>query len=123
MPDEVDYETDNMAIKITKDGREILTRKHYADRRREVWERDNQRCVKCHRIATLEEAEIDHKRTRGMGGGYRDDRMEALQTLCHACHWAKHHSRHREVKEMALHSVATLLHSVANGRVDHDKQD
>lgn len=89
-----------------KDGREICRTPHqWAKRREEVWKRDGCKCVKCSRVVPLHDvhdietgdvvmkaAEIHHKRGRGLGGSLRDDRPEALETLCTWCHRQGHQS-------------------------------
>ena len=80
-------------IVVKKDGREILSPYQWAKRRAEVWERDSGRCVRCSRVVPLNgesAAEIHHKQGRGIGGSLRDDRLEALETLCFTCHRGHH---------------------------------
>jgi 5-methylcytosine-specific restriction endonuclease McrA len=78
-----------MSIRMTKDGREILSGDDYEARRREVWERDAQRCVRCYKPLSLDGCHIDHIKKRRSGGGFRNDRLEDLQTMCGICHWRK----------------------------------
>jgi hypothetical protein len=76
-------------VRITKDGREILSGAAYTRRKRQVWERDRGRCRKCWTLVSWDQFKregVDHIAKRKMGGGFRDDRMENLQVLCRACH-------------------------------------
>lgn len=86
---------------VTWDGREILSPADWDRRRVQVWERDGkvcqgekmtapgrfERCGKA--LPDIRFAEIDHIRARGLGGGWRDDRMENLRLLCRPCNQAK----------------------------------
>lgn len=83
---------------VTRDGREIH-RSPWAwlVQRRKAWERDEHRCRACGRELALAEAHIDHVRERGMGGAWRDDRLENLLTKCAPCHMARHNQRIAEV--------------------------
>ena len=102
-------------VVIKKDGRVVLrTPAQWAKRREEVWERDARKCVRCAAGVPLHDlcdpmtgdvvmiaAEIHHKRGRGLGGSLRDDRLEALETLCFRCH-SKHHVPAKVVPAKAL---------------------
>lgn len=77
-------------VRTLRDGREICSHAFWMVRRREVWVRDGRRCVFCGRALSNHAAEIDHIKTRGMGGGSRDDRLSNLRTLCHDCHMVRH---------------------------------
>ena len=76
--------------RITKDGRLILSPEAWSLQRKLVYERDGGRCRRCRKPILLSQAEIDHKRKRGMGGGTRDDRIRNLRTLCRDCHRERH---------------------------------
>ena len=70
-----------------RDGREILHGNAYTKRCRERWEMDGRRCVLCpRRLPEFSTRLIDHIKKRGLGGGWRDDRIENLRTLCFVCH-------------------------------------
>jgi HNH endonuclease len=72
--------------KITKDGREICTGKDWTHRREECAIRAILGCESCHRYLPLHRGEAHHIIKRGMGGGFRDDRLENLMWLCMTCH-------------------------------------
>lgn len=68
--------------------------------RNRVFNRDKQRCQGCGRALTLAECELDHIRSRGVGG---DDQMSNLRTLggptaC-GCHRKKHLRPHWTAQE------------------------
>jgi 5-methylcytosine-specific restriction endonuclease McrA len=70
-----------------EDGREILSPADWSKRRKQVWERAWYYCEGgCGRITDLADGEAHHKIKRGMGGGFRDDRLENLEWLCRECH-------------------------------------
>jgi 5-methylcytosine-specific restriction endonuclease McrA len=71
---------------IFADGREVLRGKMWRARRTEVWFRAGFRCQHCGKTLVFEKAEIHHRRPRGIFGWRRDDRIENLECLCHACH-------------------------------------
>lgn len=84
-------------IMVYEDGREVCLGQAWADRKVEVWELDERRCVVCHRSLlsplerTYDAAQCHHIHGRGMAGGKRDDRIfvngeRNLNTLCWACH-------------------------------------
>ena len=94
-----------IAIKVFRDGREVCqTDAAWQARRREAWERDGGRCVerRCRKRVPLHDlrddcgdvivvaCHIDHISGRKMGGGFRDDRLENLRTLCAMCHSDRH---------------------------------
>ncbi len=79
---------------LLPDGREICrTGATWKARRRQAWERDGHCCQDCGIGLSLEWAEIDHVMPRRMGGGWRDDRLENLRTLCSPCHRRRHEAR------------------------------
>src|ERR1700744_2818304 len=47
----------------------------------QAWERDHHLCGICQRYVCLLEAVWDHIKPRGMGGGFRDDRLENIQAV------------------------------------------
>jgi hypothetical protein len=77
---------------IGADVHEYLQGEDRTERRRQVWERDGRRCVKCGNAVTWEQMEMDHRK----GGNYgRCDCLSCnrhgdgggnLQTLCAHCH-------------------------------------
>jgi hypothetical protein len=84
-------------------GREVLCGQAWEDRRKEVHGREHGYCQSHMRrgvvvYAPLHDAydeqgdlmsnagHVHHKRTRGMGGCYRDDRLPNLEWLCCVCH-------------------------------------
>jgi 5-methylcytosine-specific restriction endonuclease McrA len=79
-------------IRIFRDGRETLSGAAWRQRKLDVFLRDGGCCVGCGKFLTPpgrglpNEAEIHHCQTRGMSGSKRDDRIQNLETLCHACH-------------------------------------
>jgi 5-methylcytosine-specific restriction endonuclease McrA len=60
-----------------------VDRKRWMKRRKEVWERDNRRCVRCARLLCLAEMDAHHKLERSRGGG---DELGNLECRCRACH-------------------------------------
>jgi hypothetical protein len=75
-------------IKVTKDGRTILTGTHYTALREQVYERNQHTCEgeQCNRYLMFWEMELHHVYGRGMGGSKRDDVPEKVQGLCRDCH-------------------------------------
>jgi 5-methylcytosine-specific restriction endonuclease McrA len=71
-------------IRLLADGREIRRGYQYDKRRREVLRRDGWQCVRCE---SQERLEVHHKQKRSIR---RDDRMDALETLCFRCHLQEH---------------------------------
>lgn len=81
--------------RILADGREFLSYRDWMARRREVWQRDGQRCVDCRKKLELNEAEIHHLRKRSLRGG---DQGSNLVTLCKGpfgCHAKRHAGANR----------------------------
>lgn len=72
--------------KITKDGREVLTGKHWSERKEDCAALANYLCANCRRFTAWQFGDVHHKVKRGMGGGFRDDRLGNLTWLCRACH-------------------------------------
>ena len=80
--------------KVTKDGRVILSFRHYAEFRREIYFRSEGRCegrvgstadMRCpHFFSSPADMEIHH--IHGRGGGKRSDISEEVAALCHDCH-------------------------------------
>lgn len=68
------------AVKVFPGGREVCQKTpagdaEYKRRIEEMWDRDNGICCICDTHVDLDEATFEHKaRSRGMGGGKRDDR-------------------------------------------------
>ena len=68
---------------VSTDGREYLFGIDKVARYREVWDRDERRCVDCSRSLTFEEMHPHHVIRRSAGGS--DDALN-LVTLCGSCH-------------------------------------
>jgi hypothetical protein len=94
-----------MPIKLTKDGRTILTGREYSEFRRDLFYRQRGCCIECGRV-TIFNADIDsdfafhvaHRGSRGMGGGIRDDvvgekRGQVKGGMCGKCHRESHHQQ------------------------------
>jgi len=100
-----------------RDGREVCTGSDWEKRRQEVHLRASGRCerellidtggqrrrrMRCDKPAPLHnfyngDGEVvipaghaHHKRRRGMGGGFRDDRAANLEWVCSGCHIEEH---------------------------------
>ena len=71
-------------IRILFDGREVRLGYQYEKRRQEVLKRDGHMCVCCE---SIDRVQVHHRRKRSLG---RDDRMDALETLCFSCHQQEH---------------------------------
>jgi len=91
--------------RILPDGRLIFKKpsEKWTAQRFKVFMRDNGRCVMpqadgtlCNRLLyfnsndPFRNAEVDHIKTRGMGGANTDDRLEALRLACPDCHRIRH---------------------------------
>lgn len=86
-----------MPLKFKKDGRIILTGKEYTAFRRQVYADQNMRCRKCGGVTSVTADPISdysfhvhHIGGRGLGGGKRNDVLEAVEGLCGACHRRQH---------------------------------
>lgn len=85
-----------MTVTVKKDGRTILTGKHYTKLREQVFLRDKGRCTSCDRHVGLmpcgadSDMHLHHKHGRGIGGGRRDDVLSECEALCAACHRKEH---------------------------------
>ena len=91
-----------MAIKITKDGRTILTPPHYGFFRMEVARSQNHACMTCggsvNYMLPLEDDRsfhLAHRSTRGMGSAFRDDvigpkKGQVEGGKCGKCHRIEH---------------------------------
>lgn len=66
--------------------------------RRQVWERDAGKCVRCGTPLTLKEAHIDHIKS----GKLADNSLSNLRTLCRRCHVLRRDNRHRGMIAKAL---------------------
>lgn len=87
---------------VVRGEREICHGTAWEQRRQEVHLRAGGRCERDGRPAPLHDfydgsGEISipaghahHKRKRGMGGGFRDDRAINLEWLCSGCHFEEH---------------------------------
>jgi len=84
--------------------REAFEKYHYfnftwSGIRESVWKRDGKKCVKCGRVLSLNDAQIDHVVAIINGGDYFD--KDNLQTLCKECHVRKTKQdirKHRKLK-------------------------
>ena len=56
--------------------------------RKLVRERAENRCQECGAFTPF--GEVHHQRLRGMGGGFRDDKLENLIYNCAVCHRSHH---------------------------------
>ena len=68
-------------VKIYPDGREVCLktkagREEYADRTFKMWVRQKLICYLCGKRLEWTDATFDHERSRGLGGGNREDRIE-----------------------------------------------
>lgn len=84
-----------MSVRITKDGRRILSGKDYTEFRQDLHSRQSGNCAECGKVTSLTAPiesdwsfHTDH--TKGRGGGKRDDTFEACKGLCGSCHRNKH---------------------------------
>lgn len=64
----------------TRDGREICSehaagKREYERRKKIMWMRQLERCATCREHTAFEEGQFGHGRSRGFGGGFRDDRI------------------------------------------------
>jgi 5-methylcytosine-specific restriction endonuclease McrA len=77
------------AVRVFRDGREVCNqltkagRDEYIRRKREAWEDQKGICAICHLRLNWADTTADHIKTRGMGGGKRDDSQKNLA----AVHW------------------------------------
>lgn len=70
---------------ITFTGKVFLHGDDLSRRRREVWERDQRRCVRCGELVSFDGFEMDHFPLKRSDGG--DDSLDNLRTLCGTpCH-------------------------------------
>lgn len=65
-------------------GKEYLFGEDKRERRRQVWERDQRRCVRCGVYVDFEQMEMDHIAKNV--GEPRWDNIENLRILCVPCH-------------------------------------
>jgi len=75
------------AVELKKGSRQICKNTpkgwtEYRRRRNFVWEVYDRKCWLCGQPVSSEEVTADHRDPRGMGGGSRDDRVEAIRP-CH----------------------------------------
>ena len=88
-------------IKVKKDGRTILSGKHYTDHKLKVWEGQGRCCATCGFYVRFSEAQFDHKKGRGMGGSKRDD-LDSENKVRHAyCHGLRHY-RERDLAAQVM---------------------
>lgn len=76
-------------------GREILSPYQWQVRRYECGLRAHCSCERCGVFTAFEFGDPHHKIKRGMGGGFRDDRLENLEWLCKECHRVEEASGNR----------------------------
>lgn len=76
------------ASRVLLDGREILSRLDYMDRKEQVWNEQGYRCSKCRaEIWHYTHGELHHKVKRSK---LRDDRKSNVECLCIGCHREVH---------------------------------
>ena len=68
------------AVHVTRDGREICSehaagKREYLRRKKIMWLRQLGRCGTCRKVTPLEEGQFGHSHSRGMGGGFRCDKI------------------------------------------------
>lgn len=92
---------------VLRGEREICHGAAWEQRRSEVHLRAGGACERCRGRALLHDfydqygdlvliaGHAHHKRKRGMGGGFRDDRATNLEWLCSGCHLEEHRPRRR----------------------------
>jgi hypothetical protein len=77
-------------IRTTKDGRTILSLRHYTEFRHRIYDRTEGRCEgitreqRCPVYFQFWDMELHH--VYGRGGGKRDDVEAKVLGLCHCCH-------------------------------------
>lgn len=83
----------DMAIKVYRDGRTVLTGRDYTEHKRKVWSAQGGVCAgPCGQYLPFQFAELDHaKPSRGMGGGKRDDKDPLNTVKCTPCHRLRHY--------------------------------
>jgi hypothetical protein len=90
------------AVKVYRDGREVCEKnaagtREYRKRVLIMWERQGGLCAICGKLLRIEQATFDHSRPRGMGAGFREDRIEiegkpvnaAVHGLCNSLRGSK----------------------------------
>lgn len=89
---------DFMAIRITKDGRTILTGLDYTIFRQQIYFIQGGKCLTCGRWCSLDGEMhwpnyfmVHHK--DGRGGGKRDDIHSAVEGVCSQCHSKTHNPK------------------------------
>ncbi len=92
-PKPKDIKTPPVAVKVFRDGREVCNllckagSDEYQRRKRVAWEDQKHLCSICHKPLAWADSTVDHIKTRGMGGGSRDDRqanIAAAHALCNS---------------------------------------
>lgn len=85
-----------MGWNFTKDGRLVLTERHYkALKTYKIAEQDGN-CADCPGVVTEGTGHLHHQSpgkrnpTRGMAGSLRNDRPELTKVLCPRCHRKRH---------------------------------
>lgn len=63
-----------------------------------VWNRDNKKCVRCHKQISLGDCHIDHKQS-GIRG---NNKISELRTLCFPCHALRTCYLHRGLTSTAI---------------------
>ena len=71
----------NGAVRRYPDGREVCTEtsagyREYQRRLEKMLARQNHKCCLCGKRLSRHDATFEHQRRRGIGGGFRDDRIE-----------------------------------------------
>jgi hypothetical protein len=78
-----------MGIKLTKEGRTILSGRDYTEHKRGVYERQGGKCADCGFGFPYNRMEFHHFGGRGLGGSKRDDLSPLNRMLCggpQGCH-------------------------------------
>lgn len=66
--------------------------------RRQVWERDGGRCVRCHALVAFDKFHCDHIKSGKLG----TNALSNLRCLCRRCHVLRADGRHRGMIANAL---------------------
>ena len=64
----------------------VLAPAEYLQLRDKVYVLQHGRCADCGNPLGIDEAALHHLKGRGIGGGFREDTVEATKILCRKCH-------------------------------------